>query len=158
VPLNQVHRVLEAAIGYFDLGMPQDALHELDELSVADQQTIEVLELRAFLLQHLRQWRLAAETYAKICQRPDVSVDRFLAWGCCLYEVRDVQGCRDALRSVPKEKVQSHALWHFHLACYEALLKNSEEARVLALRALHLDPSLRAMAHQNSNLAPLFQT
>lgn len=157
MPFHEAHRALKAAIGYLDLGMPQDALEELDQLDPADQDMLEVLEMRAYLQQFLGQWQPAASTYQRLCEREDASVDRFLAWACCLYELKDYPACRDALLAAPTAKADRHALWHFHLACYLALTGDKQQARDRALHALKLEPALRQMALRNSNLGPLLK-
>jgi hypothetical protein len=49
-------------------------------------------------------------------------------------------------------------LWNFHLACYQAVLGEDQNARCSLRRALALDPRLSAMAARNSNLSPLMET
>jgi len=154
VPLSQFHRTLEAAVGFFELGMAEEALRELDSLQGQEQGEEEVLEFRLVLYQHLGRWDHAAQACARLCQRKGADVDRFIAWGCCLYELARVDECRKAMLQAPLE-ARENGLWNFHLACYEALLGCREEARRLVHRALALDPALRSMAQCNENLAPL---
>jgi tetratricopeptide (TPR) repeat protein len=147
-------RTLEAAIGYYELGMLDDALRELDSLADDDQAELDVLELRSVLYQHQGRWADAALAHERLCHRPDADTDRFIAWGCCLYELNRIADCRAALLTAPEE-ARAHGLWNFHLACYEAILGNREEARRLVRRSLELDPRLRRMAELNENLTPL---
>jgi tetratricopeptide (TPR) repeat protein len=154
VPFTQFNRILESAIGFFELGMAEEALHELDTLPTADQSEEEVLEFRLVLFQHLGRWEDSVRIAAQLCQGRHPDVDRFIVWGCCLYEVQRIEECRTALLQAP-EAARQHGLWNFHLACYEALLGHLEEARRLIVRALQLDPLLQPMAQRNENLAPL---
>ncbi len=154
VPENRLNHVLRAAIGWFELGLTAEALAELDRLPPADRCRCESLELRAVLLQQLSRWEEAAATYSELCRCPDAAVERFIAWGCCLYELNQVPECREALLAAPPA-AREHGLWNFHLACYESILGNKEEARRLIHRSLLLDPCLRGMARRNENLAPL---
>ena len=154
MPLSQFNRTLEAAVGFFELGMPEEALRELDSLPPADQGEEEVLELRLVLFQHLGRWDDASQACSRLCQHKGADVDRFIAWGCCLYELARVEECRRVLLQAPPE-ARGNGLWNFHLACYEAILGCREEARRLVHRALELDPALKAMAACNENLAPL---
>lgn len=156
VPLTQFNRTLEAALGFFELGMAEEALRELDSLPESQQAKEEVLEFRLVLHQHLGRWDDASRTCARLCQCAGADVDRFIAWGCCLYEMARVAECRQALLQAPPE-ARGNGLWNFHLACYEAILGSREEARRLVHRALELDPALRAMAECNENLAPLLK-
>jgi tetratricopeptide (TPR) repeat protein len=154
VPETQLNHVLRAAIGWYELGLAAEALAELDALLPPNRDRTESLELRAVILQQMERWEEAAQTYAQLCSRPEAPVDRFIAWGCCLFELNRVKECRSALLAAPPE-ARRHGLWNFHLACYEALLGNRNEARRLVQECLQLDPRLRRMATQNENLAPL---
>jgi len=154
VPEPHLNHVLRAAIGWYELGLAQEALSELDALAPTDRDRTESLELRAVILQQLNRWEEAAHTYAVLCRCPGAPVDRFIAWGCCLFELNRVEECRSALLAAPPEARQQ-GLWNFHLACYEALLGHRAEARRLVRASLQLDPRLRQMASHNENLAPL---
>lgn len=154
MPENRLNHVLRAAIGWYELGLPAEALGELDRLPPSDRCRCESLELRAVVLQQLCRWEEAAQTYAELCQCPDAPVERFIAWGCCLYELDRVAECRDALLAAPPA-ARDHGLWNFHLACYESILGHRDEARRLIRRSLELEPCLRGMASRNENLAPL---
>lgn len=141
-------------MGYFELGMAEEALRELDTLPEADQAEEEVLELRFVLNQHLGRWEAASAVCEKLAHLKGADADRFIAWGCCLYELGRIEECRSALMQAP-EPARNHGLWNFHLACYEAILGRRDEATRLIRRALELDPRLRCMAERNENLAPL---
>jgi tetratricopeptide (TPR) repeat protein len=117
---------------------------------------VETLELRAVLLQQQQRWEEAAATYGELCRQSGACIDRFIAWGCCLYELGRIADCREALLSAPPA-ARDHGCWNFHLACYEAQLGRAAEARELVRRCLELEPRLRAMAERNSNLGPLLR-
>lgn len=154
VPETKLNHVLRAAIGWYELGLAAEALAELDSLAAPDRGRTESLELRAVVLQQLRRWEEAVQTYAHLCRNPGASVDQFIAWGCCLYELNRVEECRAALLNAPVE-AREHGLWNFHLACYESILGNQAEARRLIQHCLAVEPRLRSMAVRNENLAPL---
>jgi tetratricopeptide (TPR) repeat protein len=150
-------RTLEAAIGYVELGMAGEALHELDSLSPAHQREAPSLELRAVILQQLERWEDAAAIHSELCQAPDASIDRFIGWGCVLYELGRYADCRSALLAAPPS-ARDHGLWNYHLACYEILLGNREAGRQLIRKALQIEPRLRSMALRNENLRPLIES
>ena len=156
VPESHLNHVLRAAIGWFELGSYGEALGELDRLAVGDRNRTETLELRAVILQQMDRWDDAAQAYTVLCGRDGAPVDRFIAWGCCLYELGRVPECRLALLSAPDE-ARSCGLWNFHLACYESILGNKSEARRLVHECLRLEPLLREMVLRNENLAPLVE-
>ena len=136
--------------------MVEAALQELDQLPPGDQLEPEVLELRSVIHQHTGRWADAARAFQALCARRDADVDHYIGWGCCLYELGAYEEARQALLSAP-ENLRRSGLWNFHLACYEALVGRSEEARERIEKAIRLDPCLRHMAEQNSRLAPLLR-
>ena len=157
VPFSKLSRTTEAAVGYFELGMMEAALQELDQLPSQDQLEPEVLELRSVIHQQNGQWFEAARAFEALCARKDADVEDFIGWGCCLYELGTYEEARQALLSAP-ETIQGNGLWNFHLACYEALVGHPETARERVQRALRLDPCLRHMAEHNTYLAPLLRS
>ena len=150
----ETHQILQSAIGYLELGMAEDALRELDRLAPDARTSVEALELASVLLQRLGRWADAAAAYADLARIDPDNIERYIARGCCLYELGRVEECREALLAAPPA-ARDHALWNFHLACYEAHLGRADEARRLVQRSLALDPRLAAMARRNSRLGPL---
>ena len=151
------NRVLQSAIGYHELGMPEEALRELRTVDPARRGELPTLELRAVLLVQLGHWEEAAGTHAELCHADGSCAERFIAWGCCLFELGRITDCRDALLAAPAS-ARGHSLWNFHLACYQTILGESRDARASLRRALELEPRLSTMAARNSNLAPLMET
>ena len=156
VPFSKLSRTTEAAVGYFELGMSQAALQELDQLPSGDQLEPEVLELRSVIHQQTGQWAEAAQAFKALCARRDADVEHFIGWGCCLYELGAYEEARQALLTAP-ESIRRNGLWNFHLACYEALVGHSEAARERVELAIRMDPCLKHMAQQNTRLAPLLR-
>ena len=154
VPISRLSRSTEAAVGYFELGMMEAALGELDQLPPADQQETEVLELRSVIHQQTGRWVEAARAFQALCNRRDADLEHFIGWGCCLYELGAHDEARKALLSAPAP-FRSNGLWNYHLACYEALCGHFDDARSRVEQAIRLDPCLRRMALQNTHLAPL---
>jgi tetratricopeptide (TPR) repeat protein len=157
VPFSRLSHTTEAAVGYFELGMVEAALEELEQLPAKDQLEPEVLELRTVIHQQTGQWAEAARAFAALCARRDAELEHFIGWGCSLYELGAYDEARQALLSAP-EPIRRTGLWNFHLACYEALIGHSEAARERVEQAVHLDPCLRHMAEQNTHLAPLLRS
>jgi len=151
------NRVLQSAIGYHELGMPEEALRELGTVDPARRGELPTLELRAVLLVQLERWEEAAETHAELCRADGACAEPFIAWGCCLYELGRITDCRKPLPAAPAS-ARDHALWNFHLACYQAILGEVEHAHGSLHRALALDPRLSEMAARNSNLSLLMET
>lgn len=154
VPFTQFNRTLEAAVGYFELGLAEEALRELDTLPADDQREEDVLELRFVLNQHLGRWEAASHCCEALCRCQGADVDRFIAWAACLHELGEVASCKVAMQQAPPE-ARRHALWNFHMACYEAMLGRCKSAVGHMEAALAIEPATRSMIALNSHLAPL---
>ncbi|MFM8877553.1 MAG: hypothetical protein ACKOKG_00240, partial [Verrucomicrobiota bacterium] len=69
VPFSKLSQTTEAAVGYFELGMTEAALQELEQLPAKDQLEPEVLELRTVIHQQTGQWAEAARAFEALCAR-----------------------------------------------------------------------------------------
>ncbi len=153
MPFTQFNQTLEAAVGYFELGMADEALQELDTLPPDDQREDEVLEFRFVLNQHLGRWEAASHCCEALCRSQGADAERFIAWATCLFELGEVAACKIALQQAPPS-ARTHALWNFHMACYEAILGRCDAAIGHIEAALAIDPATRSIIAQNTNLAP----
>ena len=52
---------LNAAVGYLNLGMPQDVWNELEDIDAKDRARPEVLKVRVEICRALKQWEMMAE-------------------------------------------------------------------------------------------------
>ena len=52
---------LNAAVGYLNLGMPQDAWNELEDIAAKDRARPEVLKVSVEVCRALKQWEMMAE-------------------------------------------------------------------------------------------------
>jgi len=73
---TEIH-VLSAAVGWLELGLPKDALTELDQLSASAQECPDVLEVRWLILADLSEWDRALEVSSKLVQ---AASDRASSW------------------------------------------------------------------------------
>lgn len=157
MPFTQFNRTLEAAVGYFELGMADEALRELDTLPSEDQHEEDVLELRSVLNQHLGRWEAASHCCEALCRCQGADADRFVAWATCLFELGEVAACKAALLQAPP-LARSSSLWHFHMACYEALLGQPIAAAQHVQACLSIEPGMRCMVENNSHLRPVLSS
>ena len=59
--LLQILKRLNAAVGYLNLGMPQDAWNELEDIEAKDRARPEVLKVRLEVCSALESWEMMAE-------------------------------------------------------------------------------------------------
>ena len=147
-----LQRQLLAAQGYSELGMPAEALAELDALGPARQGDAEVLNARLFVLMKARRWPEALAVAEALCARDPGEVAGFIHAAFCLHELGRTREARDRLLSGPVT-LRQEATFHYNLGCYEAVLGNPEAARAHLLRSFEIDRKFRSIARLDPDLA-----
>ena len=145
-----------AAEGWFDLGRPDEALTELDQLSPEGRRHPEVLELHWRILAQQREW---SEALAVAHRMTEAAPDRAEGWihqSFTLHELRRTREAWTVLLPIaprfPKESIIP-----YNLACYACQLGDLPEARDWLGRAARMRPKdeIKGMALQDPDLAPI---
>ncbi|MFH1066371.1 MAG: hypothetical protein V1746_00465 [bacterium] len=145
------YRRLSACQGYLQLGMPNEALEELDSLPVSLQKRPETMHLRAWVLMKEKEWTRALEVAENLCKMfPYVPVP-FLDAAYCLHELHKTNDAREKLLKGPPE-LNRYPTFHYNLACYEAKLGLVDSARGHLEKAILMDPHYRREALHDPDL------
>lgn len=145
---------IRAAVGWLELGLPDEALVELAPLPWRIQIRRPVLELRLAAEMAHRAWNKGSETARLLCLRFPTEPRYFLNAAFCLHETGDTtEACRWLLRG-PKA-LFGEAVFHYNLACYLNVMGQHTRARGHLETAIHLDPGLREEAEQDEDLEGL---
>ncbi len=150
-PYERIHL---AAQGYFELGMLEEALHQLNSLSPGEQLRPEALELRVLVQMKASRWREALTASERLCALAPQAPIGFIHAAFCLHELGRTREARDLLLEGPPS-LASEATYHYNLACYECALGNLETARAYLQTSISLDAKLRAYARVDPDLRPL---
>jgi tetratricopeptide (TPR) repeat protein len=148
-------RPLLAADGYLYLGMPQQALAELESIPDAAQHASAVLRARVRVLLHMKRWNDAnglSET--GITLYPDeneFTVQRAFA----LHQLKKGNDAVKVLLSAP-EWIRKTGILHYNLACYEAQLGDLTTARQCIKAAIEINSSFKKNARTDPDLARLW--
>lgn len=116
-------RILQAAVGWLELGMPREGLEELDTLASALRQSPEALEIRWLILSDLRDWDGAAAVSGQLIE---CAADRPSSWLHHAYATRrsstgGLSAAFQVLSSVASRFPQE-AIIAYNLACYACQL------------------------------------
>jgi Flp pilus assembly protein TadD len=149
-----VHRVLLAAQGYFELGMLEEAHGELDALPESVQTRPEFLECRMFLLMQQGHWEDALAISRRLCEMAPGENAGYLQGAYCLHEMGRTEEARELLLKAP-DQIRREALYFYNLGCYQAVLGNLEHARDLLAQSFQMDESLKQTAHEDQDLNAL---
>src|SRR5438552_4021136 len=129
---------LLAAQGYYELGMFDDALAELESLTGEIAQFPPVVELRTVVLMQARRWKLALTASRSLCRVAPDKTCGFIHAAFCLHELGRTTEARAILLSGP-DALHTEPTYHYNLACYECALGNPDLARVHLEKCFELD-------------------
>lgn len=152
--MEDFERKIQAAQGYSELGMYEDALAELDAIEAAVRERPEILELRVLILMHGRQWGKALAASRKLCDiRPEATVG-YIHTAFCLHELGRPDEAKATLLCGPAALLDE-PIYHYNLACYECVLGNLESAQAHLETSFSLDKKFRELAKTDPDLKAL---
>lgn len=147
-----VTKTLQAATGWLELGIADEALSELDRLPMDARTQREALELKLAAQMVGQSWNAAADTARLLCLKVATEPVFFLRAAFCLHETGDtLAACHWLLRG-PKTLFDM-AIFHYNLACYLWTLGEAARARSHLQQAITMDESLRDAARDDRDLA-----
>jgi predicted Zn-dependent protease len=146
---------LEAAEGYLQLEMAEDALVELRNMPTREQNSERYKELLLATQMMLKHWNSAAATAQELCKMDGKEKSYFIHAAFCLHETGETLAALRQLLSGPKSLVND-SLYHYNLACYHAVLGNLTDARSCLDKSFKLDPELEKTASEDDDLKSLF--
>jgi hypothetical protein len=147
-----VTKTLRAASGWLDLGLPDEALVELQGLPADVQRLRLPLELKLAAQMEQQEWNAASETARLLCLKAEDEPEFFLRAAYCLHETGDtLAACNQLLRG-PKTLFEM-AIFHYNLACYLWTLGEGARARSHLKQAIEMDESFLESAREDRDLA-----
>lgn len=144
-------QVIRAATGWLELGMPDDALEELDALTVEDRSERQVLELKLSAQMAKAYWREASTTALELCEQAADEADFFLSAAYCLHEAGSTAEARKCLLSGP-EALHDLPVFHYNMACYLWTLGDKDNATRHLNIAIGMDDSFLDSARVDKDL------
>ncbi|GAA5119257.1 hypothetical protein GCM10023212_11090 [Luteolibacter yonseiensis] len=148
-------RSLHAAIGFLELGMPDDAWEELDSLPPGQREFADVRELRISISLRMEKWHAARIEAEEMAGRDPGNPGWWISWAYALRREKSVYEAREILweaaRRHPEELMIS-----YNLACYASVLGELDEARRLLSEVFAKDANFRQMAAGDPDLDAVF--
>lgn len=147
-------QTLQAALGWLELGVPDEALRELDSLGPTERMRKQALELRLVAQMKAAHWNAGVDTARLLCMREPKEARFFIHAAYCLHETGDTVAARNFLMTGPSNLIDE-PLFHYNIACYHAVLGQPKQARSHLSRAFSMDDALRDIASKDSDLESL---
>ncbi len=153
---SSYEKKLLAVQGYYELGLPAEALVELESIpDPAFHERTDVLNLHMMLLMDLRRWADALRSARQLCEREPLSPVPFIQAAFCLHETGQTREARTLLREGPAALARD-AVYHYNLACYAAVLGDVEAAQAHLRDSFRLNPAMREAARKDRDLEPIW--
>jgi tetratricopeptide (TPR) repeat protein len=145
---------LQASVGYTQLGMNQEALAELDQVSSTERISTEVLALELAILHQSCQWIQALKVAEQILLLDAGNPDWHIA---AAYASRRSESLTQAeiILSHALQLFPDNALVHYNLGCYAAQLGEIERSCDLVREAFRLDPKFKKISKTDPDLDPI---
>src|SRR5438270_4864338 len=150
----QVKWRLSHARGYLSLGMVSEAEAELSQIPAEKASSIEVLALRAVLLQEQKKWRSMHQVAEELVKQQPGDAGWWIMWA---YAARRSESLATA-EKILREAEMVHpgdATIQFNLGCYACQRGDLASARRHVDQAIALDERFRETATTDSDLVPL---
>ncbi len=144
-------QVIKAASGWLELGMPDDALEELDGLTGDERGSKEALGLKLSIQMAKESWQDAAQTAVVLCGLAADEPDYFLSAAFCLHEAGKTEQACKVLRSGPRV-LEEFPVYHYNMACYLWTLGEKEEAKTHLGKAVAMDEGFLDFARNDRDL------
>lgn len=147
-----VLKTLQAATGWLELGIADEALAELESLPSEARTQRPALELKLAAQMISQSWNSAADTARLLCLKAADEPVFFLRAAFCLHETGDTLAACNWLLRGPKTLFEM-AVFHYNIACYLWTLGEAKRARRHLRQAITMDKSFLEAAREDRDLA-----
>ncbi|HEX5177533.1 MAG TPA: hypothetical protein VFV83_10910 [Chthoniobacteraceae bacterium] len=151
----ETQRALHAADGYLYLGMPEEALQELDSVGKPEQTEPSVLLARIRVLLHLGKWAEAEALSGRAAIEHPTEDEFTVQHAFALHQLRKGDRAVEVLLSAP-EWIRRTGILHYNLACYEARLGDLKTARQCINAAIQINAAMKKNARVDPDLQGLW--
>ena len=140
--------------GYLGLGMVAEAAAELEQLPESERDTTPVLSLRIAIFQEQKNWPALRDASIELVRRLPGEAGGWITWAYAVRRADSLAAAEEVLR-IAETKHPDEPTIQFNLGCYACQLGDLATARARVARAIALDPSFKALAAADPDLAPL---
>jgi tetratricopeptide (TPR) repeat protein len=142
---------INAAQGYLELGMADEALAELERVPEEDRAHEDVAQLRVYILMRARRWENALDACEALrAGHPELSLC-YIHGAFCLHELGRTAEAMELLQQGPASLLRE-PVYFYNLGCYHAVLGNPEEAQSYLQMSFNMDEKFREIARYDPDL------
>ena len=152
--MDPSHQFL-AAQGYFELGMLDDAVAALREVTGEEFQHPRTLRFRSQLLLSRGEYDDALAVCRQLLDSAPEDPAGYIHGAYCLHELGQTPEAKELLITGP-DNLRDQPVFFYNLGCYEARLGEIESARAWLLRSFQMDRNLQRHAKRDPDLEELW--
>jgi tetratricopeptide (TPR) repeat protein len=145
----------QAAIGYTELGMFEDASAELENVDPFNRTTPEVLSIRAAIYHGTKKWGLLLVVALQLTRLEPGNIQWAVSLAYATRRAVSIQAAGDILLAA-KANFPKEPIIPFNLACYYCQLGELDTAKDYLREAFGIDPKWRMAALEDRDLDPLW--
>lgn len=145
----------DAAIGYAELGMFDDANAELECIDPFNRAAPEVLRVRVAIYHGSKKWDALQVVAARLVEFEPVEVQWIVSLAYATRRAVSIESAREILLAA-QSRFSGEAIIPFNLACYYCQLGDLETAKDHLHRAFEIDSNWRVAALEDEDLEPLW--
>jgi len=153
--MSDLSRHLQAAQGYLELGMFEDASNELEAIDPEGRASPEVVAVRVAIYNVTEKWNLLEVAARHMVKVSPEEPGWWIQWAYGMRRCRSIEDANQILLDAEKLHPKDATI-QFNLGCYACQQGDMEEAKRRVAAAINLDSQYRFMALDDPDLEPLW--
>src|SRR4030095_88246 len=154
-PPDQQH--WQAAVGYVELGMFQDANDQLEKIDPFNRAAPEVLAVRLGIYHGLKKWELMREMPKRLADFQPNDIQWITSYAYATRRAESIPAAKEILLNA-ETKFSKEAIIKYNLACYFCQMGEIETAKEYLKRTFEIDSNWRSRALDDDDLKPLWDS
>jgi len=147
----------QAAVGYVELGMFQEANDQIENIDPFNRAAPEVLAVRIAVYHGLKKWELMREVAKRLAEFQPNDIQWTISLAYATRRADSIQAAKDVLLKA-EPKFPKEAIIRYNLACYCCQLGEIEAAKNYLKKAFEIDLNWRIPALEDEDLKPLWDS
>ena len=147
----------QAAVGYVELGMFQDANDQLENIDPFNRAAPEVLAVRIEIYHGLQKWELMREVAKRLFDFQPDNIQWTISLAYATRRANSIEVAKEILLNA-ESKFPNEAIIKYNLACYFCQTGDIEAAKNYLEQTFDLDLNWRVAALEDEDLKPLWDS
>src|SRR5438067_848431 len=151
------HQYWQAAVGYVELGMFQEANDQLENIDPFNRAAPEVLAVRIAVYHGLKKWELMQEVAKRLVEFQPNDIQWTISLAYATRRADSLQAAKKVLLNA-EPKSPKEAIIKYNLACYFCQTGEIQNAKNYLKKAIEIDLNWRMAALEDEDLKLLWES